>query len=200
LGANVFVGDFCEIIVFGRALTSAERNALNDYLNAKYADSTPPSVPQPVSSVLVGTTSATLIWPAATDNIKVVGYDIYRDGQWASSTVTTSCIVSGLAPSTVYEFTVRARDAAGNRSAESPPLSVTTLPSTGSAPVDTDHDGLPDVWEIAHGFDPLATNNANGDPDGDGLSNLQEYLAGSDPNRATTPDTANQQALRVIWP
>jgi hypothetical protein len=45
---------------------------------------------------------------------------------------------------------------------------------------DTDHDGLPDVWEAAHGFD---TNNvADGlrDDDGDGMSNAQEYIAGTD--------------------
>jgi CotH kinase protein/Chitobiase/beta-hexosaminidase C-terminal domain/Lamin Tail Domain len=45
---------------------------------------------------------------------------------------------------------------------------------------DSDHDGLPDVWEAAHGFD---TNNvADGlrDDDGDGMSNAQEYIAGTD--------------------
>jgi hypothetical protein len=45
---------------------------------------------------------------------------------------------------------------------------------------DTDHDGLPDVWEATHGFN---TNNAADglrDDDGDGMSNAAEYLAGTD--------------------
>ncbi len=51
--------------------------------------------------------------------------------------------------------------------------------------MDSDGDGLPDDWEIAHGFDPHSAsgiNGANGDPDNDGFTNLQEFLAGTDPN------------------
>ncbi len=53
---------------------------------------------------------------------------------------------------------------------------------------DSDKDGLPDWWEILHGFDPLddgsidLENGAGGDPDEDGLANLQEYLAETNPN------------------
>ncbi len=46
---------------------------------------------------------------------------------------------------------------------------------------DTDGDGIPDAWEIAHGLDPLNSADASADPDGDGFSNLQEYLAGTNP-------------------
>ncbi len=46
---------------------------------------------------------------------------------------------------------------------------------------DTDEDGMPDVWEIFYGFNPLDPSDANEDPDNDGLSNLEEFTLGTDP-------------------
>ena len=47
---------------------------------------------------------------------------------------------------------------------------------------DTDRDGLPDDYEIAHGFLPHDAFDAGMDADGDGFSNLEEYFAGTNPN------------------
>jgi len=44
------------------------------------------------------------------------------------------------------------------------------------APVDSDHDGIPDDWERAHGLNPNDPNDANEDINGDGYSNLEKYL------------------------
>jgi hypothetical protein len=51
---------------------------------------------------------------------------------------------------------------------------------------DTDGDGMPDVWESAHGLQPNDPTDAQEDTDGDGLTNLAEFLAGTDPRDATS--------------
>ncbi len=53
---------------------------------------------------------------------------------------------------------------------------------------DTDSDGMPDGWEIRHGFDPSGCWDAYYDLDDDGLSNSQEYANDTDPNNADTDD------------
>jgi len=53
----------------------------------------------------------------------------------------------------------------------------------GAPPVDTDGDGMPDDWEIAHGLNPKDPSDANLDSDGDGYTNLEEYLNGTDPRQ-----------------
>src|SRR4051794_4450140 len=51
---------------------------------------------------------------------------------------------------------------------------------------DTDGDGMPDDYEIAHGFDPNNPIDAQEDTDRDGLTNLQEFQRGTDPRNADT--------------
>jgi hypothetical protein len=59
---------------------------------------------------------------------------------------------------------------------------IATTPRPGIPPsIDSDGDGMPDLWELRHGFDPNDPGDAFGDDDDDGLSNLKEYLAGTDP-------------------
>jgi len=47
---------------------------------------------------------------------------------------------------------------------------------TRNVPTDSDHDGIPDAWETAHGLNPNDPNDANADSTGDGYTNLEKYL------------------------
>jgi len=93
-------------------------------------DTTPPTAPSGLTSTGKTDTSVSLSWTASTDNIGVTAYDVYS-GSTIVKTVTgtplaTSTTITGLSPSTTYTFTVKARDAAGNTSAASNTVSVTT--------------------------------------------------------------------------
>jgi len=41
---------------------------------------------------------------------------------------------------------------------------------------DTDHDGMPDEWELAHCLDPCEPNDTSDDRNGDGYTNIEEYI------------------------
>jgi pectate lyase len=43
-------------------------------------------------------------------------------------------------------------------------------------PTDSDDDGMPDDWELAHCLDPCDPGDANGDRNGDGYTNIEEYI------------------------
>ncbi len=99
------------------------------------ADGQAPTVPTGLASSNITQTSFTLAWTASTDNTGVTGYEVFRNGSSIGTPTTTSFSVTGLAASTAYSMTVRARDAAGNWSAQSSPLSVTTAaPADNQAP------------------------------------------------------------------
>jgi chitinase len=100
-------------------------------------DNQAPSVPASLRSTGSTSTSVSLAWNASTDNVGVTGYEVFvGSATTAAATATgTSATVSGLSANTTYSFTVKARDAAGNRSAASTALSVKTQPgSTGDVP------------------------------------------------------------------
>jgi chitodextrinase len=94
-------------------------------------DTTAPSVPAGLQ--VTGTTAASvsLAWTASKDNVGVTGYDVYRGATKVSTAVGTTYTDTGLAASTAYAYTVRARDAAGNVSAASNPVTGRTLAGGG---------------------------------------------------------------------
>jgi len=90
------------------------------------ADTTAPTTPSGVAASALTSTSLTLSWSPATDNVGVTGYRVYRNGTLAASPGGTSASITGLLAATLYSFTVAAVDAAGNASVLSAPLSATT--------------------------------------------------------------------------
>ncbi|WP_345516432.1 DUF4832 domain-containing protein, partial [Phytohabitans houttuyneae] len=104
-------------------------------------DCTAPSAPVLSSS---GKTDSTvsLSWTAASDNVGVTGYEVFRGSTLVGSPSGTSFTDIGLSASTSYGYTVRARDAAGNRSAASNTVTVTTNAVTTGLVLDN-FDGTP---------------------------------------------------------
>ncbi len=89
-------------------------------------DTQPPSAPGGLHSTAAGPGSVSLAWTASTDNTGVVSYDVYRGSALATTVTTPSAVVTGLAPSTSYTFTVRARDGYDNVSAPSAAVTAKT--------------------------------------------------------------------------
>ncbi|MEU6346182.1 carbohydrate binding domain-containing protein [Streptomyces sp. NPDC046977] len=89
-------------------------------------DTQAPSAPSGLTSTGKTSSTVSLAWNASTDNVGVTSYDVYRGSTLATTVTGTSATVTGLAASTAYTFTVKARDGAGNTSAASNAVSVTT--------------------------------------------------------------------------
>ena len=98
------------------------------------------TAPSPPGNLDVGTVTASkvsLSWDAATDNSGII--DLYQVSVSPSAgnvvfDSATSATVVGLAPSTTYTFTVRARDAGWNFSQPSNAVSATTGASADTTP------------------------------------------------------------------
>ncbi|MFJ4876520.1 fibronectin type III domain-containing protein [Streptomyces sp. NPDC088745] len=91
-------------------------------------DTTPPTAPTGVTAQAGSAHSVHVMWSAAADDRGVAGYDVFEKGRKVVSLParTTMVDVDRLTPATSYSFTVRARDAAGNRSAPSTAVTART--------------------------------------------------------------------------
>ena len=84
--------------------------------NATAPDTAPPTEPTNLTaSPVSGTQRVDLDWNAASDNVGVTGYDIYRDGVKVATTGPVSDYSdTGVVAGATHTYQVRARDAAGN--------------------------------------------------------------------------------------
>lgn len=99
------------------------------------SDTQAPSTPTSLAVSGKTTSSISLNWSASTDNVGVVGYNVYQDGVFAKSVTGTSTTMTNLSEGTSYSFRVSAIDAADNESVKSNSVSATTDVNT-PAPVD----------------------------------------------------------------
>jgi RHS repeat-associated protein len=93
-------------------------------------DLTPPSWPSNTSliSSQTSTTTSHLSWTAATDNVGVTAYRVYKDGALTQTISTLYADVAGFVVGTPSVIQIQAGDAAGNWSTNGPIVTVTTVP------------------------------------------------------------------------
>ncbi|SHH09376.1 endonuclease [Flavobacterium defluvii] len=96
-------------------------------------DTQAPTTPTSLASTSKTATSISLSWTASTDNVAVTGYDVYANSALKTTVSGTTATITGLTASTAYSIYVKAKDAAGNTSASSNTISVTTNSSGGTA-------------------------------------------------------------------
>ncbi len=107
-----------------------------------------PTTPGQPSCSAITENSLTLSWGASTDNVGVVAYDIYNDGNKLSEAAgnVTSRSITGLTSNTQYRISVFGRDAAGNVSPSSALAVCTTSqssdPTPPSAPTNFTHSAV----------------------------------------------------------
>jgi chitodextrinase len=106
---------------------------LGAYEYALSADTQPPTTPTALTATAISNSQIDLSWTASTDNVAVIGYDVYRGGVKIGTTASTTYSSTGLAAATTYSYSIKAFDATGNTSPPSTSASATTT----APPLDT---------------------------------------------------------------
>jgi chitodextrinase len=141
--------------VDGAGNVSANSNAVT-VKTPTVPDTTAPSIPTGLKAVAADVDQINLTWTASTDSggSGLAGYNVYRGGTKLNSNpvTTTSFGDSTVIASTTYSYKVEAVDGAGNKSAQTSAVSVTT-PSAKkgdlSGPNGTS-DGVIDLRDISY--------------------------------------------------
>jgi chitinase/chitodextrinase len=114
--------------VDGAGNTSGMSTALSVSTPAPPSDTQAPTVPTNLAAGTITASSVALSWTASTDNVGIAGYKVYRGTTVIATTTGTATTYTDTtaAPATTYQYKVAAYDAAGNVSAATSPITVTT--------------------------------------------------------------------------
>lgn len=129
-----FNGKFVSLdhqVPLGGAGSTTGISVAERYSGGGTGDITAPTVPTGLTVGATTASSVSLSWTAATDNVAVTSYQVFRNGAIVGTAASPSFTDTGLAAVTAYTYTVRARDAAGNVSAASTAVTATTQPGAG---------------------------------------------------------------------
>lgn len=91
------------------------------------SDTTAPTAPTSLTAAAASRSQINLGWGAATDNLAVAGYFVYRDGKRVATLTATAYSDKALKSNTTYCYAVAAYDGAGNESTASNQACATTL-------------------------------------------------------------------------
>ena len=101
-------------------------------------DTQPPTAPESVTATATSSTTIDVSWAAATDNVGVTGYQVFRNGSTTPlatvSGTSTSWQDSTVVPGTTYSYRVGAFDASNNKGPLSAAASATTPTTASTAP------------------------------------------------------------------
>ncbi len=98
-----------------------------DLWNTTTSDVEIPTSPSNLVADVIGYDKITISWTSSTDNIEVIRYDIFVDGNYVTSTPNTTTDIISLAPETSYNIEVFAIDLSENISLASNSLNVATI-------------------------------------------------------------------------
>lgn len=150
-------------------------------------DSTAPTTPSALRATSITSNTASLAWNAASDNVVVTGYRLYKNGSSTPLHTTTalSFTDTSLSPEQSYQYRISAFDAAGNESPLSAALIVLT-PAAADTSAPTTPTNLRST-SVTHEQINLAWNAAS---DNVGVTGYRLYKDGSNVAFATTTATS----------
>ena len=151
-------------------------------------DTQPPSAPANLAFTQPASGQIRLTWNASTDNVGVTGYDVYANGALRTSVGGTTLSYTDSQPDSVtVSYFVRARDAAGNQSANS-----NTVTRTGSGAGSNLAVGKPITASgFVHTFVATNANDNN-------VTTYWEANSGAFPNTLTVQLGANAATTQVV--